>query len=136
MVTGSFIIALMNLRVKRGPVSLTSQGLMALCLLFLSQAVFLWQSLIFGFLLGIFMMISNISAISAIQYVAQKDKIGRIMSLQTMVSIGLTPVSYGITSLAISFGVSIDWIMLTGAICLIVCTALLYWRVPAIRTID
>lgn len=136
MVTGSFIIALMNLRVKRGPVSLTSQGLMALCLLFLSQAVFLWQSLIFSFLLGIFMMISNISAISAIQYVAQKDKIGRIMSLQTMVSIGLTPVSYGITSLAISFGVSIDWIMLTGAICLIVCTALLYWRVPAIRTID
>ncbi|GGP14835.1 MFS transporter [Oceanobacillus neutriphilus] len=136
MVSGSFLIAMMNLRVKRGPVSLASQGLMALCLLCLSQTIFLWQSLISGFLLGIFMMISNISAVSAIQNVAQKDKIGRVMSLQTMASIGLTPISYGITSLALSFGLSIDWIMLTGAICLIACTALLYWRVPAIRKID
>ncbi|MEN1969427.1 hypothetical protein WMZ97_15295 [Lentibacillus sp. N15] len=58
------------------------------------------------------------------------------MSLQTMASIGLTPISYGLTSLALSVGVSIDWIMLTGAIFLILCTASLYWKLPAIRSID
>ncbi|MEN1969426.1 hypothetical protein WMZ97_15290 [Lentibacillus sp. N15] len=63
--TGSFLVAIINLRVKRGPISLASQGLMALFLLLLSQTVSLWQSLIAGLLLGVFMMISNISAVSA-----------------------------------------------------------------------
>ncbi|WP_255255191.1 hypothetical protein [Bacillus pseudomycoides] len=82
------------------------------------------------------MTISNICAVSVVQNEAEPEMIGRVMSIQTVSSMGLTPISYGLTSLSLSLGINIKFIIMVGALSLIAFTLYIYFKIPALRTVD
>lgn len=136
MVLGSIILGIINLKRKRGILSLTSQMFVGLCFLILSFSNELWQSVVIVVFLGISMTISNICAVSVVQNEAEPEMIGRVMSIQTVSSMGLTPISYGLTSLSLSLEINIKFIIMVGALSLIAFTLYIYFKIPALRTVD
>lgn len=136
MLVGSIMLGAINLRRKRGTVSLTAQMFMAICFIMLSFSREIWQSVIIVTLLGLSMTISNICAVSVIQNKTDPEMIGRVMSIQTISSIGLTPISYGITSLCLSFGTGIQFVIMFGALFLFLFTFLIYFKIPTLRNVD
>lgn len=136
MVLGSIILGIINLKRKRGILSLTSQMFVGLCFLILSFSNELWQGVVIVVFLGISMTISNICAVSVVQNEAEPEMIGRVMSIQTVSSMGLTPISYGLTSLSLSLEIDIKFIIMVGALSLIAFTLYIYFKIPALRTVD
>ncbi|RNA69264.1 MFS transporter [Alteribacter keqinensis] len=135
MVAGSITIAVLNVNKKRGFIAMLSVLGMSVALLVLSQTFLLWQSMLAIFILGITFSFCNIPLISAIQDMCDKNMIGRVMSLLTMSSMGLTPVSFAITSLLLSIGVSIHYIMVTGAFLVMILVLFVFVKLPAVKTI-
>jgi hypothetical protein len=73
---------------------------------------------------------------SLIQQYTEPDKIGRVMSLNSMASMGLAPVSYALVTGLLSMQVPIGWIMPLFGLSM---SALMLWLVlslPVIRTVD
>ncbi|MBT2201914.1 MFS transporter [Bacillus thuringiensis] len=136
MVLGSIILGIINLKRKRGILSLTSQMFVGLCFLILSFSNEIWQSVVIVVFLGISMTISNICAVSVVQNEAEPEMIGRVMSIQTVSSMGLTPISYGLTSLSLSLEIDIKFIIMAGALSLIAFTLYIYFKIPALRTVE
>jgi hypothetical protein len=71
-----------------------------------------------------------------VQNEAEPEMIGRVMSIQTVSSMGLTPISYGLTSLSLSLEIDIKFIIMVGALSLIAFTLYIYFKIPALRTVD
>ncbi|PEE35256.1 MFS transporter [Bacillus pseudomycoides] len=136
MVIGSVILSILNLKKKRGIVSLNSQMLLALCFLLFSFSFESWQSITIAIFLGISMTVSSICAVSLIQTETDSDMTGRVMSIQTLSSMGLTPISYGLTSLLLSLGINIQIIIFIGALSLLIFTFILYFKIPILREVD
>ena len=136
MVAGSLILGFINLRIKRGKTAMLALGCMAVSFLLFSQTVFVWQAIIAIFLVGASIQWINIPLLSAVQSVVDQKVIGRIMSLLSIATLGLTPISYAITSYILSVGVEISTIMAISAISMFLIAVLTYWKVPAMRRID
>ncbi|WP_026673238.1 MFS transporter [Alkalihalobacterium bogoriense] len=136
MVVGSVVVGILNIRKKRGLVAIGALLLLSISFMLLSTTTELWQSMLMVVLLGISFSIINIPLISVVQDVVEDHMIGRVMSLLQMSSLGLTPVSFGVTSIVLTMGVPINTIMLTGALCVILVAFVVYFRVPALKTTD
>lgn len=136
MLTGAVIVGVLNIQKKRGLFALTMLGIMSLCYLALSQTTMLWQSVMALFLIGMMMSASNIPIMAIIQSIVEKEMIGRVMSIVSMSSMGLIPVSYALTSLFLAIGFPISTVMLIGAVPLILFLIYIFLRVPIIRTFD
>jgi MFS transporter, DHA3 family, macrolide efflux protein len=95
---------------------------------FIAVSLFLW-------LLGICVSAINIPVISLIQYNVPKHLIGRIISVSTLVSIGLVPLSYGIVSLLLLAGISILIILLVSSASIILFSSILLLQKNALRNI-
>ncbi len=111
-------------------------GTMAVFYLLLSQASMFWQSMVVLFLIGACMAAANIPIMAVIQSIVEKEMIGRVMSLISISSMGLIPVSYALTSVFLSIGFSISMIMLMGAVPLLIMILYIFLRVPVIFSID
>ncbi|MEW4282802.1 hypothetical protein [Priestia koreensis] len=96
-------------------------------LILYSQWTVLTCSIVSLFLIGVCISCVNIIVISQMQQRVPKDKIGRVMSLNTMVSMGLIPVSYGLVSLLLNGAVSLT-ILLTCAGMFIIALCTWLWR--------
>jgi hypothetical protein len=59
--------------------------------------------------------------------------LGRVMSFIIMAALGLTPLSYGLTSLFISSGIKVQTIMMCSSILLLLAGPFVYFKVPALR---
>ncbi|MGE6231281.1 MFS transporter [Paenibacillus chitinolyticus] len=136
MLVSSIVLGILNLKRRRGLISVLAQLGLSFSFLALSMAVTLWTGAVFAACMGISMGISNICAISVIQNHADKAYIGRVMSIQTMSSMGLTPISYGLTSLLLSVGVEIQHIVMGGALLLLAFTFWLIVKIPSLRKAD
>ncbi|QXE02907.1 MFS transporter [Terribacillus sp. DMT04] len=86
-------------------------------------------------LLGICVSAINIPVISLIQQIVPKHLIGRIISVSTLVSIGLIPLSYGIVSLLLLSGISILTILLLSSFSIIVFSTILLLQRNGLRRI-
>ncbi|WP_407269122.1 MFS transporter [Radiobacillus sp. PE A8.2] len=136
MLIGSVALGLLNITKHRGMISIYAQLVTSVSFLLLSFTLSITQSIAAIIVLGIAMTVSNICAVSVIQNEADSNMIGRVMSIQTISSMGLTPISFGLTSLFLSFHISINWIMMTGAILLLLFTLFLLLRVPTLRQVN
>ncbi|WP_028454934.1 MFS transporter [Chitinilyticum litopenaei] len=70
-----------------------------------------WVAVLVQFLIGLGIASNNVPMMSVIQQYSDKNKIGRVMSLNTMASMGLSPISYAMVTGLLSMKVSIAWIM-------------------------
>ncbi|WP_408006658.1 MFS transporter [Pseudalkalibacillus sp. A8] len=136
MLAGSFLVGILNIRKKRGLVVIFAVLGSGLFFALFSFTEVLWKSLVLIALLGSTFSVINIPIIAAIQSVVKQEMIGRVMSLLSMASLGLVPVSFAITSGVLSFGVDITSIMLTGASLIIVFAILVFMKVPGLRNFD
>nr|WP_077309967.1 MFS transporter [Terribacillus halophilus] len=86
-------------------------------------------------LLGMCVSAINIPVISIIQQIVPKHLIGRIISVSTLVSIGLVPLSYGIVSLLLVAEISILSILLVSSSIIILFSTVLLLQRNALRSI-
>ncbi|MCP6769820.1 hypothetical protein NL529_33740, partial [Klebsiella pneumoniae] len=63
------------------------------------------------FLIGAGIVSNNVPMLSLLQEAADPARIGRVMSLNSMASIGLAPISYAMVTVLLSAGVGIGWIL-------------------------
>jgi MFS family permease len=136
MLVGSVIIGVLNVNKKRGKVVLFAVMFQGLAFILFSFTSVLWHSIVAIFLLGASFSIVNVPIISAIQSSVMEEMIGRIMSLLILASMGLIPLSFAITSFILTFNVSINHIMFTGAILTIFLAIVVYIKVPSLRVYD
>jgi MFS family permease len=71
----------------------------------------LWLLVILQFSMGFCIACNNVPMLSLIQEVTERDKLGRVMSIASMSSMGLSPISYAMVSALLSAGASIGIIM-------------------------
>lgn len=71
----------------------------------------LWAVVCLEFLLGLCIACNNVPMLALIQEYTARDKLGRVMSLSSTASMGLSPVSYAMVSALLSGGISISFIM-------------------------
>jgi len=86
----------------------------------------IWAAVALQFFIGMGVAGNNVPMMSLIQQSADRDKLGRVMSLNNMVSMGLSPVSYAMVTALLAAHISITWIMpifgLTMALVMLVLT--------------
>src|SRR5690625_2538979 len=123
---GTILLAMITLK-KPGVVivwSLTMMGILYICIgfsvhLFVTAGLVVIMSLLTQFI--------NIPIITSLQKTTEKKMLGRMMSFLMTVSTGLVPISYLVTSLLISAGVSMQVIIIAGGV-VITCLALYTFR--------
>lgn len=124
MVTGGVLLGLRPVRSQRLRLILyliTVEGLL-LALLPQLQAT---GATIVMFLLGFCIACNNVPMIALLQQFTPPENMGRVMSLNNVASLGLTPIAYAATSMLLAAGASLGWIaavlgLLLSALCLIV----------------
>jgi MFS transporter, DHA3 family, macrolide efflux protein len=64
---------------------------------------------------GIFSSFANTTMVTALQSIIDMDKMGRVMSLFTMASTGLVPISQGFIPMILNKGVSLSYLLIAGS---------------------
>ncbi|GAA0466789.1 MFS transporter [Alkalibacillus silvisoli] len=136
MLIGAIIVGIINIKRRRGLVSLG--GIMALGVFMVSFSLTgeLWLSLLFIGLVGLTMAIIDVPLISAIQAHTDEEYLGRMMSLISFSSMGLLPVSFLLTSMFISLGFAIEEIIFVASCCLLMVGLIVVIFTKSIRQID
>ncbi|MEC0304252.1 MFS transporter [Terribacillus saccharophilus] len=86
-------------------------------------------------LLGICVSAINVPVISLIQRVVPKHLTGRVLSVSTLVSIGLVPLSYGLVSLLLIANISIVSILIVSSLSIVIFSSILIIQKNAFRKI-
>lgn len=102
---------------------------------FYSQSESFILSSILLCLLGVCVSAINVPFISLIQSVVPKHLIGRVLSVSTLVSIGLVPLSYGLVSLLLLSDISIVSILLVSSFSIVVFSSILILKKNSFRDI-
>jgi MFS transporter, DHA3 family, macrolide efflux protein len=136
MIAGSIIMGVLNLRRRRGSYALYLMAAQGLVMFAFSQTTTVWMAFAVIIFIGILNPAVNIPLIAMIQEHTDKEKIGRVMGLIRMASLGLMPLSYAATSGVLGLGVSISTIMFWSAFPLIISVVLLFICFPLLRTVD
>ncbi|WP_335869555.1 MFS transporter [Bacillus sp. 2205SS5-2] len=136
MLIGSILVAVLNLQKKRGLLGISLIVVAGFFFILLSFSTSIWMSIVALAGFGACLAASNIPLISAIQSIIEEKVLGRVMGLLSLASMGLIPVSYAITSLVLSMGVSIHHIMATGAVLVMLYSAFILIRFKEIRLLD
>ncbi|WP_369678848.1 hypothetical protein [Piscibacillus halophilus] len=118
MLLGTILVGLINIKKRRGIVALAALGGMGVFYTAFSLVEIFWINVTLVVLIGVTVAFTNVPLSSAIQHHTEQQYIGRVMSLVQFSAMGLIPVSYLITTLFISMGISIDVIMLFAALAL------------------
>ncbi|UXY16337.1 MFS transporter [Chitiniphilus purpureus] len=102
----------------------------------LAHTHWLYPAVALQFLLGLGVVSNNVPMMSLIQHYTDRSKIGRVMSLNTMASMGLSPISYALVTALLGLHVSIGWIMPLFGLTMAVLVLALAVKIPTIRHID
>lgn len=136
MLIGGVTVGVLNLRKKRGFTALLLLTIPSVLMILLGQISLLWQGVLILGIMGIFMSVINIPIISLLQEQTDPSKIGRVMALLSMASMGLTPLSFGIIATLLSLGVPLVWILTVCGSVLLLFTLSVLWKVKVLREID
>lgn len=134
--SGAILIGVFNISKKRGMLSMAIIGISSVFLIVFSFSTMLWQASVMIFMFGVALSSSNIIAMSLLQETISEKFLGRVMGLLSTASMGLIPVSYGITSLMLAAGLGIDTIMTAGAISILIVTVFILIKVTSLREIN
>ncbi|MCK6255949.1 MFS transporter [Fictibacillus sp. KIGAM418] len=133
MVVSSLVIGFLNVKRYRGMLATAALFSMAAALMLFSQTHFQAGCMAVLFLIGMTFPATNIPILSIFQQLVDRSMLGRLSGLLTMASLGLTPVSYAVTSFFLSNGVSITSIMFGGSCSLLLVNLIVLWKLPVFR---
>ncbi|TJZ72945.1 MFS transporter [Chitiniphilus eburneus] len=136
MVTGGLLLTLYPPMKKRLLMIVIVIALEGVVLGLQSHSHWLYLSVVLQFLLGLGVVSNNVPMMSLIQQYADRDKLGRVMSLNTMASMGLSPLSYAMVTGLLSLKVGIGWIMPLFGLTMAVLVLAMAARSWTIRHID
>lgn len=136
MVAGGILLTLYPPRGKRLLLITLIIALEGMLLSLLAHASWLWAALILQAMIGLAVVANNVPMMSLIQQYAEPDKIGRVMSLNSMASMGLAPVSYALVTGLLSLQVPIGWILPLFGLSMAVLMLWLLVQLPVIRAAD
>ncbi|QLG88643.1 MFS transporter [Chitinibacter bivalviorum] len=126
MVLGGVLLTLYPPSKKRLLMITVIIALEGVLLALIAHTHWIWLAVGIQALIGLGVAGNNVPMMSIIQQYSDRDKIGRVMSLNSMASMGLSPISYalvtGLLSLHISIGVIMPIFGLTMAALMVVLT--------------
>ena len=116
MLATTLIFSIKKVRKKRGLIILSAMILSGFCILGLGLIRNLFQGLLFLAVYGACISVSSL-IIAIIQENTPSEKMGRVVGVASTASLGLTSLSYGLTSLALFFGIPItDVLIVCGCV--------------------
>lgn len=133
---GSIIMVLLNVKKQRGKLILILLMCLSISFIIFSTSIGFLYSVIMLFLVGLFTQMIIIPVISIIQEYTEKQYLGRIMSLLTLASMGLTPLSYGVTSMLLMYNIGISNIIFWSGISVFVVAIVFYSLRQGIRYVE
>lgn len=136
MLIGGIVVGALNIRKKRGLLALLFLLVPGLLMIFLAQITLLWQGVLLLGIMGTFLSLTNIPVISLMQEQTDPSKIGRVMAMLSMASMGLTPLSFGIIATLLSVGVPLVGILTVCGSILLLFTLFVLWKVKVLREVD
>jgi DHA3 family macrolide efflux protein-like MFS transporter len=136
LILGAIIIGVLNLRSKRGLLIILRLTILGISIGLLGQVTSLWQAILVLAILGMGITVGDIPTRAIIQEETDSDKIGRVMGMMSTASNGLIPLSYGITSVALSFHLSISWILFYCGSLVILFSLFILWKFETLKTLD
>jgi MFS family permease len=104
-----------------------------LCVAALAHTVHLGAAMLLQFLIGFGIISNNVPMLSLLQEASDPARIGRVMSLNTVASMGLAPISYAMVTALLSLGVGIGWIMPIFGLTMTALMVVLTLRLPLVR---
>lgn len=135
MLVATLILSYKNIRKKRGLIILCAMILSGFCLIGLGLIGSLYQGISVLAVYGVCISVSSL-IIAMIQENTPIDKMGRVMGLTSTASLGLTPLSYGLTSLALFLGIPITEVLIVCGCMMVVLTSYIMWKINAVRVVD
>ncbi|MBE9610452.1 MFS transporter [Chitinilyticum piscinae] len=132
MVAGGLLLTMWPPRKKRLlmiALVITVEGVL---LALQGHTYWVWAAVGVQFLLGLGIASNNVPMMSVIQQYTDREKIGRVMSLNTMAAMGLSPLSYAMVTGLLAIHVSIGWIMPVFGL---VMSAAMLWCIAAMPVV-
>jgi DHA3 family macrolide efflux protein-like MFS transporter len=87
-------------------------------------------------LLGFCVACNNVPMLSVLQQYTDRDKLGRVMSINSVSSMGLSPISYAIVSALLAGGASVGLIMPVFGLGMSIIIAVMAMASPTVRQVD
>lgn len=136
MVTGGFLLTIFPPRKKRLLIIALVIAVEGVLIGSLPHVSWLPLALCIQFCTGMGVVSNNVPMMSLIQQYADRSKIGRVMSLNTMASMGLSPLSYAMVTGLLSLQIGVGWIMPVFGLTMSVLMLVMVWQIKTVRTVD
>lgn len=136
MIIGAIVIGILNIQKRRPMIAMLFIGVLSVTTFFLSLIANVWQGVLVLIVVGFCLAMTNILTSSLIQEMTDSHIIGRVQSLMATASMGFIPLSLGTVSILISFHVSINQIIASSTIILMIFVLFIILKVKVIRHID
>jgi MFS family permease len=133
MLLGAITMGWLNVKRHRGKLIISLILIEGLLLIIYSQAINLWLAAVILLVIGWCVSSINIPISSLIQEKTPSTIIGRVMSVNTMVSMGLIPVSYGLVSVLFSMNVGIKLILLCAGSVVVLFSLILFLKASDLK---
>lgn len=132
-ILGAITLSILNLNKHKGRVSLIAITCAGICLFFVGFTSTLAVMLGLIGSIGLLISLTNTPLMTLLQANTDTKMLGRVMSFLMVAAMGLTPLSYGLTSILITVGLSIQTIIWISSIPVIFVSVYTFLFVPAIR---
>jgi DHA3 family macrolide efflux protein-like MFS transporter len=86
--------------------------------------------------LGFCVACNNVPMLSLLQQYTERDKLGRVMSINSVTSMGLSPISYSLVSVLLAAGISVAFIMPMFGLLMSAVVMLMALSFAAVRSTD
>jgi MFS transporter, DHA3 family, macrolide efflux protein len=136
MVLGGLLLTIYPPTQKRLLMITVVIAIEGLLLAALALATWLPVALALQALIGLGVAANNVPMMSLIQHYTDRQKLGRIISLNTMASMGLTPLSYALVTALFSMHISIQWVLPIFGLLLALMMVGMTMKMRVIREID
>ncbi|SFC94921.1 Major Facilitator Superfamily protein [Bacillus sp. OV322] len=135
MLAATLIFSIKNIRKKRGLIILCAMILSGFCVLSLGLISYLYQGILILTAYGACISVSSL-IIAMIQENTPNEKMGRVMGLTSTASLGLIPLSYGLTSLILFFGIPITDVLIVCGCVVVIISSYIIWKFGFVRLSD
>jgi MFS family permease len=136
MVLGGLLLTLYPPTQKRLLMITVVIAIEGLLLAFLALATWLPVALGLQVLIGLGVAANNVPMMSLIQHYTDRQKLGRIMSLNSMASMGLAPLSYALVTGLFSMHIGVEWVLPIFGLLLAAMMLIMTLKMKVIREVD
>ncbi|QBC43330.1 MFS transporter [Iodobacter fluviatilis] len=136
MVLGGLLLTLYPPTQKRLLMITVVIAIEGLLLAALALATWLPVALGLQVLIGLGVAANNVPMMSLIQHYTDRQKLGRIMSLNSMASMGLAPLSYALVTGLFSMHIGVEWVLPIFGLLLAAMMLAMTLKMKVIREID